>query len=493
MANAPPQFYQPQALPHSSQQMLNSSGPQLFEPDENSRVSLQETWDTNKVYTNLQSNREMHGAGVGFGRVPLNYSPAFSGNTSQGTATCSTEGTPAEFHRQEQYTPPGPSEGPSGIYYGRSPPMNQLNGVFNDLNGNAMPMGNQAVENYANRMPHSEEGFHPVLAQNNGENIMGFPGRSDGFQNPYYLSQGHPGGFPRPDLVGSAPFQHPAESMMPTGREMFQQQMDARQMQGQPYHLDLQQRVPPMHYLQAQPGFQPTMPPPANPPNFYPQQIPNNNVSFTATPYNEMAAQSQSLPPQPAAQQIEGPRRKNASRKATAILKQWLNDNTNNPYPSKSEKAMLANSTSMSSSQISTWFANARRRLKKENKMTWAPRTGSTDTRPRVPEIVAGEDSSRHREDAAARLEGVPQPNPIMEERIVQHHPFEFTNYPPPPPPLPQQQQHQQQQEVFVQRHQPPAQVNPQAYLGNPEESRLFYGKAGDVYLRKDTVDSNSN
>lgn len=29
--------------------------------------------------------------------------------------------------------------------------------------------------------------------------------------------------------------------------------------------------------------------------------------------------------------------------------------------------------------QVSTWFANARRRLKKENKMTWSPRNRSED------------------------------------------------------------------------------------------------------------------
>ncbi len=29
--------------------------------------------------------------------------------------------------------------------------------------------------------------------------------------------------------------------------------------------------------------------------------------------------------------------------------------------------------------QVSTWFANARRRLKKENKMTWSPRNRPGD------------------------------------------------------------------------------------------------------------------
>jgi hypothetical protein len=45
-----------------------------------------------------------------------------------------------------------------------------------------------------------------------------------------------------------------------------------------------------------------------------------------------------------------------------------------NPYPTKGEKIMLAIITKMTLTQVSTWFANARRRLKKENKMTWSPR-----------------------------------------------------------------------------------------------------------------------
>uniref|UniRef100_A0A8C5RPL5 Iroquois homeobox 3 n=1 Tax=Laticauda laticaudata TaxID=8630 RepID=A0A8C5RPL5_LATLA len=40
---------------------------------------------------------------------------------------------------------------------------------------------------------------------------------------------------------------------------------------------------------------------------------------------------------------------------------------------------MLAIITKMTLTQVSTWFANARRRLKKENKMTWAPRSRSED------------------------------------------------------------------------------------------------------------------
>nr|CAH8871464.1 unnamed protein product [Trichobilharzia regenti] len=68
-------------------------------------------------------------------------------------------------------------------------------------------------------------------------------------------------------------------------------------------------------------------------------------------------------------------RRKNATRETTSMLKTWLNEHRKNPYPTKGEKIMLALITKMSLTQVSTWFANARRRLKKENKVTWNLRT----------------------------------------------------------------------------------------------------------------------
>ncbi|KAG7259866.1 hypothetical protein CRUP_018243 [Coryphaenoides rupestris] len=63
-------------------------------------------------------------------------------------------------------------------------------------------------------------------------------------------------------------------------------------------------------------------------------------------------------------------RRKNATRETTSTLKAWLQEHRKNPYPTKGEKIMLAIITKMTLTQVSTWFANARRRLKKENKMT---------------------------------------------------------------------------------------------------------------------------
>ncbi|XP_058536044.1 iroquois-class homeodomain protein IRX-4 [Ochotona princeps] len=93
-----------------------------------------------------------------------------------------------------------------------------------------------------------------------------------------------------------------------------------------------------------------------------------------------------------------GTRRKNATRETTSTLKAWLQEHRKNPYPTKGEKIMLAIITKMTLTQVSTWFANARRRLKKENKMTWPPRNKCVDEkRPFAEgeEEEGGEDSAR--------------------------------------------------------------------------------------------------
>ncbi|XP_050433119.1 homeobox protein caupolican isoform X2 [Adelges cooleyi] len=103
-------------------------------------------------------------------------------------------------------------------------------------------------------------------------------------------------------------------------------------------------------------------------------------------------------------------RRKNATRESTATLKSWLNEHKKNPYPTKGEKIMLAIITKMTLTQVSTWFANARRRLKKENKMTWEPKNktddddddaGSSDSEDKdKDDILMGEEKLKdHRKD----------------------------------------------------------------------------------------------
>ncbi|ETE60457.1 Iroquois-class homeodomain protein IRX-5, partial [Ophiophagus hannah] len=61
-------------------------------------------------------------------------------------------------------------------------------------------------------------------------------------------------------------------------------------------------------------------------------------------------------------------------RESTGALRAWLGQHLQNPYPSKGEKVLLAVLSQRSLSQVSTWFANARRRLKKENRLHSGPR-----------------------------------------------------------------------------------------------------------------------
>ena len=51
----------------------------------------------------------------------------------------------------------------------------------------------------------------------------------------------------------------------------------------------------------------------------------------------------------------------------TYQLKKWLLAHHENPYPTKGEKIWLALTSNMSLTQVSTWFANARRRMKKDD------------------------------------------------------------------------------------------------------------------------------
>ncbi|XP_009883376.1 PREDICTED: iroquois-class homeodomain protein IRX-3 [Charadrius vociferus] len=92
-------------------------------------------------------------------------------------------------------------------------------------------------------------------------------------------------------------------------------------------------------------------------------------------------------------------RPKNATRERAPALKAWLNEHRKNPYPTKGEKIMLAIITKMTLTQVSTWFANARRRLKKENKMTWAPRSRTDEEGNSYGSDHEGEEDKREDEE----------------------------------------------------------------------------------------------
>ncbi|KAG7187628.1 hypothetical protein KM043_016689 [Ampulex compressa] len=96
-------------------------------------------------------------------------------------------------------------------------------------------------------------------------------------------------------------------------------------------------------------------------------------------------------------------RRKNATRESTATLKAWLNEHKKNPYPTKGEKIMLAIITKMTLTQVSTWFANARRRLKKENKMTWEPKNKTDDDDDAV---LTDSEDNKEKDDLAGDNQG---------------------------------------------------------------------------------------
>jgi hypothetical protein len=49
---------------------------------------------------------------------------------------------------------------------------------------------------------------------------------------------------------------------------------------------------------------------------------------------------------------LDGGSRKNATREVTAPLKQWLQQHSKNPYPTKGDKIMLAMVTRMSMTQV---------------------------------------------------------------------------------------------------------------------------------------------
>jgi hypothetical protein len=57
-------------------------------------------------------------------------------------------------------------------------------------------------------------------------------------------------------------------------------------------------------------------------------------------------------------------------------LRQWVFQHRGNPYPTKAEKLVLAQGSQMTLTQVSNWFANARRRLKNtvKGEATWNSR-----------------------------------------------------------------------------------------------------------------------
>lgn len=88
---------------------------------------------------------------------------------------------------------------------------------------------------------------------------------------------------------------------------------------------------------------------------------PPSNLTFIPAAHRQPYQNPYTLP-----SQIPPMHRRNATKENTAPLKIWLKQHLDNPYPSKQDKLKLAVSGNMTLTQVSTWFANARRRIKKE-------------------------------------------------------------------------------------------------------------------------------
>ncbi|VDK33289.1 unnamed protein product [Taenia asiatica] len=196
------------------------------------------------------------------------------------------------------------------------------------------------------------------------------------------------------------------------------------------------------------------------------------------------------------------PERKKTSRSATARLKAWLNEHSTNPYPTKSEKLVLAADTGLTFNQISTWFANARRRLKKENRMTWSPRTSAADSRPRVPELVRGDSDDHSDGRSSSRLDEAYETDQSSRNNLSDifiseaAYSITFTNgmqqlvhsYPNPlsQPPLPP---------PYTSQTPPRREVDATAYCGNDEsvvfcQTKTYITKSEETCGQKNRLDS---
>ena len=60
---------------------------------------------------------------------------------------------------------------------------------------------------------------------------------------------------------------------------------------------------------------------------------------------------------------LVGKKRVRLSQRNTQILREWLLEHADNPFPTDSEKDVLCLRTGLSLSQLTTWFVNSRRRV----------------------------------------------------------------------------------------------------------------------------------
>jgi hypothetical protein len=95
-------------------------------------------------------------------------------------------------------------------------------------------------------------------------------------------------------------------------------------------------------------------------------------------------------------------------------LKHWLYKHRSNPYPTKSEKMALANTSQMTLTQVSNWFANARRRLKntvRDPELNWESRIKMYNSCVEGNQELLSIDSEDDDEDTCTKV--MPEPSEV--------------------------------------------------------------------------------
>lgn len=92
--------------------------------------------------------------------------------------------------------------------------------------------------------------------------------------------------------------------------------------------------------------------------------VSNSMKAITAEPIKAGHTDSQRTPYPDTSQKYSKPKtRANFPMDTSQLLRAWLKENMDNPYPSDAEKAYLCQKTGLGPAQINNWFINARRRI----------------------------------------------------------------------------------------------------------------------------------
>ena len=83
-------------------------------------------------------------------------------------------------------------------------------------------------------------------------------------------------------------------------------------------------------------------------------------------------------------------------RAAVKILKDWMVEHHDNPYPTDEEKELLGEQTGLSTGQISNWMANTRRRQKARPKRSSSPSIRPSTEALNIPPGRTWESLSKH-------------------------------------------------------------------------------------------------